>query len=97
MHFFLWLLTQNKVLTRDDVAKRKHVEDNSYLFCCEEETTQHLFFECVFAKQIWRHLYDVLETNIGSDFTSIRKYWISNKKYEIVNIFSSAALGAMKT
>lgn len=32
IHFFLGLLSQNKVLTRDNVAKRKKVEDSSCLF-----------------------------------------------------------------
>jgi hypothetical protein len=50
VHFFLWLLTQNKVLTRENVSKRKHVEDCSCLFCCERETVHHLFFDCVVAK-----------------------------------------------
>ena len=33
VYFFpLWLLSKNKVLTRDNVEKRKHLDDNSCLF-----------------------------------------------------------------
>jgi hypothetical protein len=53
MHFFLWLLSQNKIMTRDNVAKRKKVEDKRCLFCTKEETPHHLFFGCVVASQIW--------------------------------------------
>lgn len=44
VHFFLWLLTKNKVLTRDNVSKRKSVDDERCLFCSEKETIIHLFF-----------------------------------------------------
>jgi hypothetical protein len=91
VHLFLWLLTQNKILTRDNVSKRKHVEDSSRLFCCETETTHHLFFECVVAKQMWIEISDCVELNVGSCFESIGKLWISNKKFIVANIFTSAA------
>jgi hypothetical protein len=38
LHIFLWLLTNNKTLTRDNLAKRRNVEDESYLFCEEKES-----------------------------------------------------------
>jgi hypothetical protein len=92
VHFFLWLLTQNKVLTRDNVSKRKHVEDSSCLFCCERETVHHLFFDCVVAKQMWLEIAECVDQNIGSCFESIGKLWLSNKKFVVTNIITSAAL-----
>jgi hypothetical protein len=50
---FLWLLSKNKVLSRDNLSKRRKVEDTSCLYSCELETVNHLFFECVVAKQVW--------------------------------------------
>jgi hypothetical protein len=47
---FLWLLANNKVLTRENLAKRKHMDDLSCLFYCEKETVSHLFFECCVAR-----------------------------------------------
>ena len=41
---FQWLVTNNKVLSRDNLAKRREVEDPSCLFCSEKESVQHLFF-----------------------------------------------------
>jgi hypothetical protein len=79
VHFFLWLLTQNKVLIRDSVSKRKHVEDSSCLFCCEMETVHHLFFDCVVAKQMWLEIFACVDLNNGSCFESIGKLWFSNK------------------
>ena len=44
VHFFLWLLSKNKVLTRDNLSKRKKLDDVSCFFCCEKESVLHLFF-----------------------------------------------------
>jgi hypothetical protein len=46
---FLWLLANNKVLTRDNLAKRKQVDDKTCLFCDDLELVLHLFFECCVA------------------------------------------------
>lgn len=48
VYFFLWLLSKNKVLTRDNLGLRRKVEDPSCLFC--KESVEHLFFGCVVAK-----------------------------------------------
>jgi hypothetical protein len=47
IHFFLWLIAHNKLLTRDNLCKRQHVDDLTCLFCNEEETCSHLFCDCV--------------------------------------------------
>ena len=53
IHFFLWLLSHNKILTRDNLTKRRPVEDKTCVFCSENESVHHLFFDCVVAKQMW--------------------------------------------
>ena len=53
IHFFLWLVTHNKLLTRDNLAKRQHLDDLTCLFCNKNETVEHLFFDCVIAKTMW--------------------------------------------
>jgi hypothetical protein len=92
VHFFLWLLTQNKTLTRDNVGKRKQVDDKSCLFCNELESTHHLFFDCVVARQVWANISECLDLQCGDGFESIGKMWLSTKKFMIANIFTSAAL-----
>lgn len=34
IHAFLWLIYNNKSLTRDNLAKRCHVADPTCVFCC---------------------------------------------------------------
>jgi hypothetical protein len=44
VHIFLWLLANNKTLTRDNLEERKRLEDKRCLFCNELESVSHLFF-----------------------------------------------------
>jgi hypothetical protein len=53
LHIFLWLLFNNKTLTRDNLAKRREVGDKTCLFYEETQIVQHLFFECCVAKLMW--------------------------------------------
>jgi hypothetical protein len=43
VHIFLWPLANNKSLTRDNIAKRRKVEDETCIFCCERESVNHIF------------------------------------------------------
>lgn len=92
IHFFHWLLFKNKVLTRDNLAKRQHVEDKRCLFCDELESSQHIFFDCVVAKKMWGIISDIVGRDMGTSFQNIDVCWLSNRKFSGVNIISSAAL-----
>lgn len=71
VQFFLWLLVKNKVITRDNLAKRQVVENETSLFCEEHESSQHLFFDCVVAKRMWNCISDIVGRELGSSFDSI--------------------------
>jgi hypothetical protein len=51
INFFLWLLSNNKLLTRDNLGKRRKVDDQTCLFCNEPESISHLFFSYVVPSQ----------------------------------------------
>jgi hypothetical protein len=79
VHFFSRLLSKNKLLTRDNLEKRR-VDDKSCLFCSEPESVYHLFFECVIARQTWLGISEVIGAQIGQDFESVARRWLCNKK-----------------
>lgn len=62
-----------------------------------QETSQHLFFECVVAKQVWSMISELLDLEIGSGFESIGSRWLSNKRFLVHNMFSSATLLYLET
>jgi hypothetical protein len=78
--FFLWLLSKNKTLTRDNLAKRQKVENLMCLFCEEMESCNHIFFECVVAREMWRRISSIIGRELGDSFESIGTCWLSNKK-----------------
>jgi hypothetical protein len=53
---FMWLVSQNAILTKDNLTKRKWKGNTSGAFCTEKEDEQHLFFGCLSAKYVWRLL-----------------------------------------
>jgi hypothetical protein len=90
IHFFLWLLSHNKLLTRDNLEKTKKIGNNRCLFCDEMESVHHLFFGCVVARQVWLVVSEVAGFELGINYESIAKLWLCNKKFGVINIFSSA-------
>jgi hypothetical protein len=80
IHIFLWLLANNKVLTRDNLAKRRNVDDKTCLICKEYETVYRLFFDCCVAQLMWKHVADVME------------FWVLRRKYAEFNMLSSAVI-----
>lgn len=92
VHFFLWLVMNNRALTRDNLAKRRKVDDESCLFCSEKETIQHVFFYCVVAKQCWKIVLDILGVHVGENLVNIGTFWLSNKRHCLLNMVTSAVI-----
>ena len=53
---FMWYMSRGIVLTKDNLAKRNWNGSKFCCFCMKNETIQHLFFDCHFAKFVWRAL-----------------------------------------
>jgi hypothetical protein len=51
---FLWYLKRGVILTKDNLARRNWNGDKKCCFCHHPETIQHLFFQCYYAKFLWR-------------------------------------------
>jgi hypothetical protein len=92
VQYFLWLLSKNKLLTRDNLSKRRKVEDPTCLFCNERESIQHLFFSCAIAKQLWHVLSKIFDIQLIASFEDIGKFWLNNKHNGVLNMFTLAAV-----
>jgi hypothetical protein len=51
--FFLWFLKNGVVLTKDNLLKRRWKGCTKCGFCAQQETVQHLFFDCPMARLVW--------------------------------------------
>jgi hypothetical protein len=92
LHIFLWLLANNKILTRDNLAKRKRIDDKTCLFYNEFESVGHLFFYCCIAPVIWDELCDMTSLPLVTDFEFVGSMWIKGKKYKAYNILTLAVI-----
>jgi hypothetical protein len=55
----LWFLKKGVILTKDNLARRNWNGSKKCCFCSKAETIQHLFFECHYARFLWRAMYYV--------------------------------------
>jgi hypothetical protein len=72
--FFMWLVSQEAILTKDNLCKRKWKGNTTRAFCTEQESVQHIFFECLTAKYIW----SLLAYSLGAECRpgNMNQYWI---------------------
>jgi hypothetical protein len=54
IRIFMWFLNKKVILTKDNLAKRKWTGCKKCAFCNSEETIEHLFLRCKFAKLTWK-------------------------------------------
>jgi hypothetical protein len=50
---FMWFVHRKEILTKDNLVKRNWQGSFKCCLCDHEETVQHLFIQCPFAKIIW--------------------------------------------
>jgi hypothetical protein len=53
---FLWYLNKGLTLTKDNLVWCNWTRSTTCAFCVKEESIQHLFFDCHWAKFLWRVL-----------------------------------------
>jgi hypothetical protein len=54
---FMWFVQRKEILTKDNLLKRNWQGSSKCCFCDHDETVQHLFVKCPFAKIIWQLVY----------------------------------------
>ena len=79
-------------MTRDNLRKRHIIKPLDCVYCLEQESCSHLFFECIVAKHLWAHIEEYFSSQIGSSFESVARFWIATKKCSVLNTVSSAVL-----
>jgi hypothetical protein len=55
----------------------------------------HLFFKCCVANELWRIISEVTGIQVGTDFESVAKHWLDDRKFRVLNTCTSAVLWAL--
>jgi hypothetical protein len=91
IQIFLWLFSQNKIMTTDNLRKRGIPKPLECMMCKELESVKHLFFECLVARIVWDDVFKVFDVLV-TDFESIAAKWLCNKKFMHFNVVTFAVL-----
>ncbi|XP_058777120.1 uncharacterized protein LOC131651476 [Vicia villosa] len=59
--FILWLACNGRLATKDRLRKFGMLESDECCFCHNQETIQHLLFECHKSKAVWKEVLDWLQ------------------------------------
>jgi hypothetical protein len=92
IHTFLWLLSKDKLMTRDNLQKRNLNKPLDCVFCKEHETIHHLFFDCVVAMNVWEKVSDFFGLPFVSDYLLVARFWLANTKHAAQNTIYSTVL-----
>jgi hypothetical protein len=63
------------VLTKDNLAKHNWKGSKTCVFYSHPETIQHLFFDCHFAKFLWRAVQITFNIDIPTSVGHLFNYW----------------------
>jgi hypothetical protein len=81
IHIFLWLVSHNKIMTRDNLKKRHVNKPGDCVFCSDLESIHHLLFDCVTARSTWNILAKFLDHPIGSSYESVARLGLKQKEF----------------
>jgi hypothetical protein len=77
---FLWLFSQNKILTRDNLRRRGIPKPLECSVCKDIESVTHLFFDYLISKLLWREVQEIFNVEI-SDFLSLASKWLCSRRF----------------
>jgi hypothetical protein len=79
---FMWYFLKGVVLTKDNLARRNWNGSLRCCFCMKNETIQHLFLDCHYARFVWRAVQFSFGLNLPSTISNMFDGWLMgvNKK-----------------
>jgi len=91
---FLWYLKMGVTLTKDNLARRNWHEDKLCCFYHLTESIQHLFFDCFYAKFLWRSIHLLFGSLPPTSIDDLIENWfkVGNKKYNTLLLTATSAL-----
>jgi hypothetical protein len=75
---FMWFFHHKVLLTKANLSNKKWEGRKTCCFCHKDETIQHLFFECPFAKVIWRIIHMTFNLAPPKNVTNLFGNWLKD-------------------
>jgi hypothetical protein len=84
---FMWFVHRKEILTKDNLKKRNWDGDTKCCFCDDEESVNHIFIECPFAKIVWRIIHMSFGLAPPKNIKNLFGNWLTGiPKQDLVNI-----------
>jgi hypothetical protein len=81
VQIYFWLLSQNKIMTRDNLRHRGIPKPLVCELYSEMEFVKHLFFDCLVSKLLWADVQEIIGVDVN-DYLSLASKWLCNKRFE---------------
>jgi hypothetical protein len=98
IRIFLWFLHRKELLTKDNLIKRKWIGCKKCVFCDADESVQHLFISCPFARDIWRIIHFTFNIKPPSSVGNLFGSWLNGvdkRSKELIRVGTAAVLWAI--
>ena len=73
----MWFLLKEVILTKDNLIKQNWHVCTKCCFCDQEETIQHLFISCPFARILWRIIRITFNIYPPANITNLFGNWLN--------------------
>jgi hypothetical protein len=73
----MWFLHKKVLLTKDNLSKRNWIGCKKCAFCDSEESVEHLFIKCNFAKLIWQVVYFTFNMPPPTNIKNLFGNWLN--------------------
>jgi hypothetical protein len=83
---FMWYLIRGVPLTKDNLDKRRWQGSKKCVFYDSNESIQHLFFKCHYARFFWRLLYCCFGLSTPRSFKHIFGSWLHGVHLKVKNL-----------
>ena len=91
----MWLLANNKLLTRDNLGKRQDIPYATCVFCSKLESCHHLFFGCAIAVEFWKDVSRLVGYEGDINTMSFSSCWSRGERFAAINIIHAVGLWAI--
>jgi hypothetical protein len=84
---FMWFVHRKEILTKDNLKERNWDGDTKCCFCDDEESVNHIFIECPFAKIVWHIIHMSFGLAPPKNIKNLFGNWLTGiPKQDLVNI-----------
>jgi hypothetical protein len=89
---FAWYLRRGVILTKDNLSKRNWLGSKTCVFCPQDETIKHLFFQCNFARSIWSVIQVASGLYTPTSIANIFGNWLHGIDYKFLILLRVGAM-----